>query len=393
MKFNYICSDCHKQFEITPQIMVCPECSKDQKPQEPLRGIIDVSLTGEIGPNFPISELLPVEKSYLPSITVGSTPFWKCSNLEKITNHNNIFIKDDGLNPTGSLKDRASYLVAAFAKANGIKEIALASTGNAGSSMAGIGANCQLKITLFLPKNAPIAKVAQAIQYGANVITVDGNYDDAYDLCLQYCQQNPNVLSRNTAHNPLTIEGKKTVSLEIFKQLKNKAPDYLFVSAGDGVILSGVYKGFYDLLNLGLIKDMPKIYAVQAQGSCALYNAYHNNGKFIKQSTSTVADSICVDVPRNGYRALKYLKKYNGSILTVTDDEILKAQKLLSETTGHFSEPAGAASFAGFLKTKKDIAVDKNIVLLTTGNGLKDIDASLKISKPLNKPIKNLNQL
>jgi threonine synthase len=242
--------------------------------------------------------------------------------------------------------------------------------------MAGIGAAAGLNVKIFIPSSAPKAKRVQALQYGAEVVEVDGNYDRAYDLSLEYTKVHQ-VLSRNTAYNPLTIEGKKTAALEIFKQL-GRAPDRVFIPAGDGVILGGVYKGFQDLLQLGFIESMPTIYAVQASGSNAISHAFRE-GSFRKSYTShTIADSIAVDVPRNGYFAIKYLKKYNGQCVEVTDVEILEAQKKLASSTGLFAEPAASAAFAGFIKIKDDIPPDSNVVLLITGSGLKDIDAAMK---------------
>ncbi len=393
MEFNYCCSICNKNFNIVPELTLCPDCSKNQQPDQPLLGVLEVKLKGLSDETFAISDLLPVEPEYFPPSPVGNTPLWEPANLRQKTGFKNLFIKDDGLNPTSSFKDRASFLVSAFAKKFNINDISLASTGNAGSSMAGIGAAAGQKITLFLPKTAPKAKLVQALQYGAKVFQVDGNYDLAYDLSLAYSQKKGGM-NRNTAYNPMTIEGKKTVSLELFKQLGqsnlngsklnksklNRAPDIVFVSVGDGCILAGVYKGFRDLKQLGLIQDIPKIVAVQAKTSDALFRAY-TTGKFENIPTTTVADSICVDVPRNGIHALVQIKQYNGEVMTVTDDEIIQAQASLSRTTGLFTEPAGAAAFAGFLKAAHRLDPNALIVVLTTGNGLKDsASASLGIS-------------
>jgi threonine synthase len=395
MEFNYCCSICNKNFNIVPELTLCPDCSKNQQPDQPLFGVLEVKLKGIADETFAISDLLPVEPEYFPPAPVGNTPLWEPANLRQKTGFKNLFIKDDSSNPTSSFKDRASFLVSAFAKKFNINDISLASTGNAGSSMAGIGAAADQRVTLFLPKTAPKAKLVQALQYGAKVFQVDGNYDMAYDLSLAYSQKKGGM-NRNTAYNPMTIEGKKTVSLELFKQLGqsklnesklnksklNRAPDIVFVSVGDGCILAGVYKGFRDLKQLGLIPDIPKIIAVQAKTSDALFRAY-TTGKFENIPTTTVADSICVDVPRNGIHALSQIKQYNGEVMTVTDDEIIQAQASLSRTTGLFTEPAGAASFAGFLKAAPKLDPNALIVVLTTGNGLKDsASASLGISLP-----------
>jgi len=378
--FYYTCIECGRSFAIRRDLMVCPECSLKQQPDEPLRGVLEVSFEGKFKEDFDIFDLLPVERKYFPPIPVGNTPLWTPFNLRKKTGFPELFIKDDSLNPTGSLKDRASFLVAAFAVREKIKDVVVASTGNAASSMAGIGAAAALHIKIFIPASAPRAKRVQALQYGAEVVSVDGNYDRAYDLSMEYIKEytkTHGVLSRNTAYNPLTIEGKKTVVLEIFKQLK-RVPDYLFVPTGDGVILGGVYKGLKDLLRAELIERIPTVYAVQAEGSSALSRAF-KEGSFDKTYRSkTVADSIAVDIPRNGYYALKQLRAYSGRCVEVHDDAIISAQRELASTTGLFAEPAASAALAGFLKVKEEIPHDSTVVLLVTGSGLKDIDTAMK---------------
>ncbi len=390
LTFKYQCSECKREYAITPNMMLCPECSRTQNPDEPLRGILEVVIDGHFHQQPKISDLLPVEVEYFPQIPVGNTPLWKPMNLGRDLGFPNLYIKDDTHNLTGSLKDRASYLVAAFAKRENIKAIALASTGNAASSMAGVGAAAGLEITIFLPETAPKAKMVQSLQYGAKVISVAGTYDDAFDLSLEYSRKHK-ILSRNTAYNPLTIEGKKTVSLEIYHQLE-KVPDYVFVPTGDAVILGGVYKGFRDLLKLGIIKNIPTIVVVQAEGSNAIAQAFEG-GNFLPIDAKTVADSISVGIPRNGYYALKQLKQYHGKCVTVSDEAILAAQKELSAKAGLFVEPAAAASYAGFLKMQDEIDKDAIVVLLVTGNGLKDIDsAMIKIDFP-SSPITSLEEL
>ncbi|MDO9548954.1 MAG: threonine synthase [Candidatus Marinimicrobia bacterium] len=390
INFQYQCSQCGKEFDITPELMLCPKCSQIQKPDEPLRGVLEVVIDGHFHHQPKMSDLLPVAAEYFPRIPVGNTPLWKPENLSQELVFPNLFIKDDTHNLTGSLKDRASYLVAAFAKRENINAIALASTGNAASSMAGVGAAAGLDITIFLPETAPKAKLVQSLQYGARVIPVAGNYDKAFDLSLEYSRKH-HILSRNTAYNPLTIEGKKTVSLEIYHQLE-KVPDFVFVPTGDGVILGGVYKGFRDLLKFGIIDRIPTIIAVQAEGSNALARAFES-GKFTPIDAQTVADSISVGNPRNGYYALKQLKQYNGKCVTVSDEAILEAQKELSSKAGLFAEPAAAASYAGFLKMKDEMNKNATIVLLVTGNGLKDIDSAMKTIDFPSKSITSLEEL
>ena len=380
LNFNYRCSICSATYDIRPEYTVCPRCAPDQPVDQPLRGILEVELHGSASLRFSVDELLPIESEFYPPIPVGNTPLWKPLRLRELTGLNSLYLKDDGANPTSSFKDRASFLVSAAARKFAIGEITLASTGNAGSSMAGIGAAAGQHINLFLPKSAPPAKLVQALQYGARVFRVNGNYDRAYDLSLHYSREYGGM-NRNTAYNPLTIEGKKTVSLELFEQL-GQVPDMVFVPVGDGCILAGVYKGFRDLAQLGYSDTLPKIVGVQAQTSDALFRAFHS-GEFTSTPTSTVADSICVDVPRNGAHALSMLKAYGGQMMTVSDQEIIDAQSLLSRTSGLFTEPAGAAAFAGLWKMAAELEPDASVVVLATGNGLKDTgSAALGLEVP-----------
>ncbi|MBF0208180.1 MAG: pyridoxal-phosphate dependent enzyme [Oligoflexia bacterium] len=425
--FNYVCTDCEKNFEITPHLMVCPNCSTKKNPKEPLRGVLEVALKKKnnldrfgqlVGLPVDPREFLPVEKNFFPPIPVGKTRMWEVPGLRKRYNHPHLFITDDSSNPSASFKDRASFLVAALAKKFDISNIVVASTGNAASSMAAIGAAAGIQITIFLPQSAPPAKIVQSLQYGATVIPVDGNYDLAYDLSLEYTKEynkehnnefiqnrGGRALSRNTGFNPLTIEGKKSVSLEIFNDLGHHVPDYVFVPTGDGVILAGVYKGFRDLYTLGLTDKIPVIYAVQAEGSNAIHRAFIRKHEplteqlseplFDYQPSSTIADSISVDIPRNGYHAIKNLRQFGGRTVVVSDSEILRAQHQLSANAGLFVEPAAAAAFAGFLAATscKELESDARIVILVTGHGLKDTVSALKGVNPPRKAIKNIREL
>lgn len=373
-KVCYKCSECSAEFEFSPHLMLCPHCSQEQQANEPLRGILELKYSFKYPPHSP-DLLWPIHKSYFPLLPIGNTPLWQAKRINQSLNFPNLYIKDDTHNLTGSYKDRASILVAAAAKKFGIKEIALASTGNAASSMAGIGAAAGLRIRIFLPETAPKAKMLQSLQYGAKVITVAGNYDKAFELSLEYSKKYQ-LLSRNTAYNPLTIEGKKSAAFEIWQQLKD-VPDYLFVPTGDGVIISGLYKGFKELLGYNFIQRMPCLVAVQAQGSAAIHNALQK-GSFTPVNARTIADSISVDVPRCGYYALNYLQQFAGKSVLVSDEAILHAQKELSAQAGLFAEPAAAAAYAGFLKMKQQIPVNAKVVLMITGNGLKDIDSAMK---------------
>ena len=380
MKWFYRCPACGASYAIEPGRYLCESCAKEQQPERPLSGVLDVDWEGEFtDATIP----LPVDRRWFPAIPVGNTPLWAPQRLRDEFSAPNLWIKDDTCNPSGSFKDRASFLVAAFAKAHGLSEIVLASTGNAASSMAAIGAAAGLKIKVFLPAKAPLAKRIQVLQYGAELIAVDGNYDAAFDLSLDYSTRSGS-LSRNTAYNPLTIEGKKTVAFEIADDLQKAGgnePDHVFVPTGDGVILAGVYRGFENLKKLGRIAKMPTLWACQAEGSSAIARAFASNrdgnDAFTDpQASLTIADSIAVDVPRNGLHALAKLRKHGGRVVTVDDDAILAAQKKLSSTTGLFAEPSSVAAFAGWLKVRESIPANQTCVLLITGSGLKDVRAA-----------------
>lgn len=391
MSFHYRCSECGKQYPIVPDRYVCESCSEKQEPDRPLRGILEV--VPATGPRCPLDLLdyLPVPRQFFPSFPVGDTPMWKPDRLRAELDLPHLFIKDDGLNPSGSLKDRASFLVAAFARQHGLSDIVLASTGNAASSMAAVGAAAGLKVTIFIPKTAPEAKMIQSLQYGATVHLVDGTYDDAYEYSMNYATRT-HAVNRNTAWNPMTIEGKKTAALEIWRDLEG-LPDVLYVSAGDGCILGGLYKGFRDLMELGLTDRIPTLVAVQAAGSSAIARALETGAFGDPVSSRTIADSISVDVPRNGHHAWMNLKKHDGRCIVVSDDMILETQSRLSASTGLFAEPAAAAAFAGLLADRSSLSRSDRVVVLSTGSGLKDITAARKFVTIPTTVIRNVEEL
>ncbi len=383
-EFSYKCESCGRNFAIKKDLMLCPFCA-DQDPEgKPLKGVLTVQLPEKLfrskknNQEFDVFDYLPVEKKYFSKLNVGNTPLIEPEIIQSELGYKNLYLKFDGTNPTGSFKDRASYLVSAFAKKNNINEIVVASTGNAASSMAGIAAAAGQKAFIFMPQNAPKAKLIQCLQYGATLIPVKGNYDKAFDLSLQFSAKT-GFLNRNTAYNPMTIEGKKTVSFELVKQMNKKKINFVFLPVGDGVVLSGVIKGFLDLKYLGLINDIPKIIGVQAERSSFLFNAFYKNKFRLNYKATTIADSISVNVARNAYSAIHHLNTVDGELILVSDREILEAQNYLSNKSGIFCEPSSAASFAGFVKIKEKIFRNAGVIILLTGNGLKDIETASKI--------------
>jgi len=384
--FKYKCGNCGQIYNIEKDIMLCPGCREEFIKGKPLKGVLKVQLPDRLKNSLAgkekinVFDFLPIEEKFFPPISVGNTPLIQAKNIQKELGFENIYLKFDGTNPTGSFKDRASYLVSAFAKKNNLNEIVVASTGNAASSMAGIAAAAGQKTFIFMPESAPKAKLVQCLQYGAELIPIKGDYDTAFDLSLEFSRRT-GFLNRNTAYNPLTIEGKKTVSFELCEQMSGREIDYVFLPVGDGVILSGVIKGFSDMKYLGIIKNLPKIIGVQAEKSSFIYNAFYKGQFDLNYKASTIADSISVNTAHNGYTAVNDLKSAEGEMILVSDDEILSAQNYVSKMSGIFCEPSSAASFAGFLKFKGSISKNKSVVLLLTGHGLKDIDSAVKSIK------------
>ena len=330
--------------------------------------------------------LMPInEDAAVPPLMVGDTPLYDTPLIAEETGVRRVWVKDDGRNPTASLKDRASTLLVAIAQAQGEPVITAASTGNAGAALAGLAASVGLPAVIFAPATAPAAKVAQLQVYGAHVMLVDGTYDDAFELCLKATEEF-GWYNRNTGFNPYTAEGKKTVSYEIAEQLsstpgKFRAPDRVFVSVGDGNIISGVHKGFRDLLALGWIDKMPRLMGVQAAGSSSLYKAWRDGAdpvKMVLEDASSVADSIVAGLPRDRVKAMNAVRETDGAYIAVEDDPIVAAIPRLARRAGVFAEPAASATYAGLLQAaeKGMLDPDEEIVVIVTGSGLKDVKAA-----------------
>ena len=368
-KFIYKCTDCGKEYNTADTMYLCPFCSKHNTTTTPPKGVLKIlydyheiqkKITGfdELKKKGFI-DLLPIENiDSLPILRVGKTPLYTIDKLNGESLPFHIHLKDDSQNPTFSFKDRASALVSAFAKEKKLDTIVAASTGNAGSSLAGICAAQGQKAIIIVPETAPVAKLTQIIMYGATIVPVKGTYDEAFDLSVKATEEF-GWYNRNTAYNPLTIEGKKSVSFELIEELGFKVPDRIFVPVGDGVIISGVYKGFEDLYLLDLIDRIPVIVAVQSKGSDNLVRNI-NRKDFQIIPSNTIADSISVDIPRNFYMAQQFIQKYGGESITVSDNEILEASAILSKNTGLFAEPAAAAAFAGLLSYQKNGKITEN---------------------------------
>ena len=384
------CMICGAEYGVEEVMYVCPKHGDE--------GILDVVydyalvsrwLTREKLADDPTDSiwrykpLLPVKAdSTVPPLQVGWTPLYRARRLADQLGLQHLWIKDDGRNPTASFKDRASAVGVVKAMELGQYIITAASTGNAASSLSGLSASVGIKNMIFVPETAPQAKIAQLLVFGATVIAVKGTYDQAFDLCLAATKEY-GWYSRNTAYNPYLSEGKKTAALEVCEQLGWDAPDRIFVSVGDGCIIGGLWKGLKDLVALGFIEKMPRLMGVQAEGSAVLYTAWQKGTEEIEPIVpQTLADSISVGIPRDRLKALRAVRDTESEYITVSDDEILEAMRVLARGAAVFGEPAGVTGFAGLQKMVREgrINPEERIVVLVTGNGLKDVGSAIKAS-------------
>ena len=385
---GYRCTVCGKEFPFGPERMTCPDCGE--------KGILDILYDyDEIGrvltreslsacrdnsmwryrALMPVADTVDVSKF----LRIGWTPLYESLSLGRELGVKALYIKDDGINPTASLKDRASGVAVAKAIELGYDTIACSSTGNAASSCAGSAARMGLKAVIFVPERAPEGKVAQLMIFGAKVVSVHGDYKATFDLSKAAIAKY-GWYNRNAGINPVMAEGKKTVALEIAEQQGWNVTDWVACSVGDGCTIGGVYNGFYDLFRLGLIERIPKILGVQSTGCCPFVDAARENRPLRPTPENTLADSIAVGVPRNPIKALRAVRDSKGAWIAVTDEQILDTMRVLGRTEGVFGEPAGVTATAGVRQAVADgvIKPDETVTVISTGSGLKDVKNALR---------------
>ena len=380
---NLECIECGETFEKEGIHYLCPKCGGN------LEVFYDYAGAGEAWHRYEVNRaeelsiwryapLLPVDPISFGGFKVGWTPLIESERLKELLEMPNLSLKDDTKNPTASLKDRATAIALARSIEIKAEVITCASTGNAASSLSGLGATVSAKIKIFVPENAPKAKVAQMLLYGADVYEIKGSYDDAFDLCIKATEKF-GWYSRNSGFNPYLSEGKKTVVFEICEQLMWNPPDAIIVPVGDGCIIGGVHKGLKDLTAIGVISEMPRLIAVQAEGANSIVKAFESGNEIGTAPGTTIADGIAVSKPRDGVKALRAVKETNGYALSVTDEEILEAVRTLANTAGVFVEPSAAATLAGLNKllSISVLSKDDRVVLLLTGHGLKAPEAAI----------------
>lgn len=359
---------------------------------------LDESFSKGSGDVFRFAALLPLEqpRPRFP-LQVGGTPLYPVRSLQErvqgVGSMSRLYLKDETVNPSASLKDRASAVAIARAQDVGADVVAVASTGNAGSSLACLAAAAGLRSVVFVPASAPVAKLTQMLAFGAHVLAVRGNYDDAYDLCLAASEEF-GWFNRSTGFNAFTREGKKTCAFEIWQDLGGCVPDRVLVSTGDGNTLSAIWKGWCDLKAVGLTDRLPKIDCVQSQASDAINRTIrHIRGNaevgvdwselaVSEVKATSVADSISVDRPRDGLAAVKAVVQSGGETITIPDQDILSAIPEMARATGIFPEPAGAAPWAGLKQLIQEQRIDRDelVVCIVSGSGLKDIERARPVA-------------
>jgi threonine synthase len=327
--------------------------------------------------------LLPVRPdASVPPLTVGGTPMYDAAPLAADLGIAKVWVKDEGRQPTASLKDRASAMAVVKAQERRAGVITTASTGNAAAALAGISASVGQKNVIFVPKTAPEAKIAQLLAYGSTVALVNGNYNASFELCMLAAEAY-GWYNRNTGFNPFMTEGKKTAGFEILEDLEWSTPDAIFVSVGDGSIIGGVHKAMRDALSLGWIDEPPRLYGIQSAGSDYMVQAYESGDDVLTKppiAADTVADSISADLPRDRIKAMRAVTETGGAYIRVSDDDILDAVPAMAGGAGVFAEPAGAAAYAGLIAAvdRGLVSPSDEVVVLSTGSGLKDVASAMK---------------
>ena len=387
------CINCGTRYPTDEVIYFCRKCG------DILEIKLDYDLTRDVlkksgWRKMPLSlwryrDLMPInDASKIVTLNEGGTGLHKCNRLGKTLGLNHLYVKNEGENPTGSFKDRGMTVGVTKAVELGMKSVICASTGNTSASLAAYAAKAGLQCAVLIPSGKiAYGKLAQAIIYGAKVIQVRGNFDQALDIVFKLSEKHRNIYLLNSI-NPFRIEGQKSLGFEICEQLDNKPPDRLIVPVGNAGNISAIWKGFTEFHNLGFVKTLPKMTGIQAVGAAPIAEAIKSGSSEIKtvSAPETIATAIRIGAPVSWKKAVNAIRDSGGTAETVTDEEILEAQKTLSRLEGLFVEPASASSIAGLKKLVENGTIDKNsrVVCVTTGHGLKDPDTAIKMSeKPL----------
>jgi threonine synthase len=365
------CISCGERFD-EQNIYECPSCG----------GILEVCYRNNANASLKLSEsfdFMPVKKKQLITLGEGNTPLIKAVKSTETIKSTELYFKNEFQNPTGSFKDRPVSIGLSKALEFGIRDFIVASSGNGAASVAAYCAKASVVPTVYLPEFTSDEKVAQIRFYGAKVVKVPGPYSNSFTAA-KHVTNGKTANLTTTFLNPYALEGDKVVGYEIFEQLDNSFPDYVFVPVGCGPLLVGAYKGFCEYRCLLNSQKPPKMVAVQADGNCPIVKAFLRNDNCVLPEPAPdtiaggIADGLC-GYEKDGAYTLSVVRKSGGFAVSVADEQILEAQKILARNEGLFVEPSAAAAFAGVMKSvrEKKIAPEDRVVVLLTGHGLKDM--------------------
>ncbi|UXD21897.1 threonine synthase [Ignicoccus pacificus DSM 13166] len=374
------CVNCGAEYDPSPKLFTCPKCGH----------LLEVVFTPDELPPFTefrrrsrmmgiwrFKELLPLKTERPVTMGEGSTPLIRLEKLEKIIGVRRLYVKFEGANPTGSFKDRGMSLAITLAREVGSKAVVAASTGNTAASAAAYAARAGLKTFLLLPRGkVALGKLAQSIMHGAIIVEIEGNFDLALDTAKELAKRDE--FYPLNSFNPWRLEGQKTLGFELFEDIG--VPDHIFVPVGNAGNISAIWKGFKELKRWGYSDSLPKMNGIQAEGASPIASAFKAGlrAPLFTDSPETVATAIRIGKPVNWLKAWKAVTESGGTFESVTDSEILRAQRLLAREEGIAAEPAGAASVAGLIKLASQgyFNGDETVVAVVTGHGLKDPDSA-----------------
>ncbi len=387
-KISLQCRECKKDYEPTFKY-ICDNCFGPLDVKYDFPAVTKDTFTNREHTYWRYFELLPIQnKSNIISIDAGMTPLIKAEKLGESIGLNNLYVKNDSVNPTFSFKDRPAGIAVSKAKELGLSAVGCASTGNLASATAAHAAKGGFPCYVFAPSDIEHAKIAQALSYGAEFIAVDGTYDDANRIAAQI-GDSKGIGIVNINMRSYYVEGSKTLAYEVAEQLHWQVPDQLIIPVGSGAMLNAICKGFEELQNISLLDDVSNMHMVAAQphGCAPIVDAFKKNSSDVipVEHPDTVAKSLAIGDPGDGRYVLKRLQQYNGFAEESNNKEILDAIILLAKTEGIFTEPAGGVSVAVLKKLVEDGKIDKNdtTICYVTGNGLKSTESIMQVlSKP-----------
>ncbi|MBS7646227.1 threonine synthase [Candidatus Bathyarchaeota archaeon] len=382
-----VCINCNDQYDIEKVIYNCAKCGDILEIRYDY-SFLKEKLEKSNWQSLPLSvwryrDFMPIRYfSNVISLNEGGTSLYSCHRLGKILGLETLYVKNEGENPTGSFKDRGMTVGVTKAVELGVKMVACASTGNTSASLAAYAAKAGLSCIILIPSGAiAFGKLAQAIAYGAKVVQIRGNFDKALEMVLKLSEEHREIYLLNSI-NPFRIEGQKTIAYEICDQLNREAPDAVVLPVGNAGNISAIWKGFTEFYELGLINKLPRMIGIQAEGAAPIAKAVKTGvDKIVPvEKPETVATAIRIGAPVSWKKALRAIRESKGTAETVSDHEILEAQKMLARSEGIFVEPASAASIAGLKKLVEGGEIDKDevVVCVTTGHGLKDPEVVVK---------------